>query len=61
MSYSKEGMLPIHKSLQFARNDVVELFLSVEESLSQIPFRDIPITHLALALAGTRARMQTRG
>ena len=45
-------MLPVHKALLFARSDVVELFLSVENSIAQIPYRDIPITHLALSLAG---------
>lgn len=52
MVYLKDGMQPIHKALTFARNDVVELFLSIEPSTAEIPYRDIPIVHLALSLAG---------
>jgi hypothetical protein len=48
----KDGMLSIHKALAFARSDIVELFLSVNPELAQIPFRDNPITHLALVLGG---------
>ncbi len=44
--------MPLHKALMFARSDVVELFLSIETSIAYIPYRDIPITHLALSLAG---------
>jgi len=48
----KDGMLSIHKALAFARNDIVELFLSINPDLAQIPYRDNPITHLALVLGG---------
>jgi len=52
MVHAKDGMLSIHKALMFARSDIVDKFLSIDENLIQIPYRDIPITHLALSLAG---------
>lgn len=45
-------MLAIHKALICARNDVVELFLSVQPLLAHMPYFDCPTTHLALVLGG---------
>lgn len=45
-------MLPIHKALSLARFDVVHLILEASPTLIFYPFRDIPITHLSLSLAG---------
>lgn len=53
MAFSKDGMLPLHKALSFARSDLVSLFLSFDASVCQVPYRDIPLTHLALSLSGT--------
>ena len=57
MVYSREGMLPIHKALLFGRSDVVKLFLEIDETIAQFPYRDIPITHLAIGLAGSTTKL----
>jgi len=52
MTFLADGTTLIHKALYYGRNDLVELFLSIQPKLALISNNSYPLTHLALILGG---------